>query len=317
MAAISASLTPRTFGSRGGVPSSAHRDERGACERGSSPDALRRPEPLSQHEPREHQVTTGYRLLSTATIPTAPRVVAAAKQTFAAVSKTPTATTSGRRRRGAVRADRSRVPRRRRRTADAARCSDRPARRSRLRRVDPHEDQPEAERRDDREPGAGGDPRTSVLCRFPGQDDDARQRRARRRATELRSAPRLGSADRERDDRRGRRDGATIPIAPSAKPGKRAGRREPPRLRPRRAGAHRLRERRACDERPRRTTPTAAVCEIDEGRCRTAGRRDPIPPKKSPTPHPSAPASASRAATRGQSSPTERVAAWASSWLAW
>jgi hypothetical protein len=108
---VSPSLTARAFGGGAGVPPSAGRDEGRPGERGRAADALRRSEPLAEDEPRKNDGHHGIQAAEHRDDPTAPRVVAAATKTFAPVSNTPTAATSGSSRRGAVRAVRRQRPR--------------------------------------------------------------------------------------------------------------------------------------------------------------------------------------------------------------
>ena len=107
-------------------------------------------------------------------MPTAPKVVAAAKSTFAPVSKTPTPTISGRTGRGGLRVvDVTRAATTTTGTAASARRRHCPRCALVGAGIDADEEQAEAESRDDGEPGSGGDATLSVAARLPGEDDDA------------------------------------------------------------------------------------------------------------------------------------------------
>ena len=140
-------------------------------------------------------------------MPTAPCVVAAATRTFAPVSKTPTPTSSGsiaaRRRERRRRHER---PRRRRPEPTATRAAvDRPRGALVGARVDADEEEAEAERRDDGEPGSGREARAVRRGAAPARAttipaSDERDPEPLQRSRHV--SPRR--VDRERDDRRRR-----------------------------------------------------------------------------------------------------------------
>ena len=153
-------------------------------------------------------------------MPTAPWVVAAATRTFAPVSKTPTPTISGRscagrreRRRGHERGDDDDRNRGEPRGRHGPGCALVGA------GVDADEEQAEAERRDEREPGSGGDATLSVRAAALGErttmpaTTSATPSHCRVAGTSPRAASTASGTTGDAAE-----IGATIPIAPMAKP---------------------------------------------------------------------------------------------------
>ena len=119
-------------------------------------------------------VTIGYVALSTATMPTAPRVEAIATRTFARVSPMPTPIRSGHAPRdGRSDVDKTSAARTARTTDDGASGDDRPLRALVGSCVEPDDEEPEPERRDECEPDPARDAAAPAVRRLERERRDA------------------------------------------------------------------------------------------------------------------------------------------------
>ena len=179
----------------------------------------RRAQPLAEDEPSQHDRDDRVEGAQDGDDPAAPRVVATATRTFAPVSKMPTATSigsspaaGGATSSSAEGEDRTRID------TDAARPRRRPGRALVRPRIEPDDEEPEAECRDQGQPDSGASRR---LAGAPDGSRESGTMPVRTRAIPTHCRRRESSPSRldgERHDGDAAEIGATIPIAPTAIP---------------------------------------------------------------------------------------------------